>query len=95
MSFVDLNNLSIEDLKKIKQKKRKKEFNDYNEQKEKLIIAEIDEIEKQRKNIKKQNQRYHQNLYPCPNQNKKKKHLMIILKSVLKMKRFQKILQVT
>ena len=72
MSFVDLNNLSIEDLKKIKQKKRKKEFNDYNEQKEKLIITEIDEIEKQRKNIKKQNQRYHQNLYPCPNQNKKK-----------------------
>ena len=56
MSFVNLNNLFIEDLKKIKQNKKnklRKEFNDYNEQKEKLIIAEIDEIEKQRKNIKK------------------------------------------
>ena len=55
MSSVDLNNLSIEDLKKIKQNKKnnvKEEFNDYNEQKEKLI-AESDEIEKQRKNIKK------------------------------------------
>ena len=38
MSFVDLNNLLIEDLKKIKQNKKhklKKEFNDYNEQKRK------------------------------------------------------------
>ena len=96
MSFVDLNNLSIEDLKKIKQNKKhklKKEFNDYNEQKEKLMFAEIDEIEKQRKKIlRNKNQRYHQNLYPSPNQNKK--HLMIILKSVLKIKRFQKILKV-
>ena len=52
MSFVNLNNLFIEDLKKIKQNKKnklRKEFNDYNEQKEKLIIAEIDEIMKQRK----------------------------------------------
>ena len=57
MSFVDLNNLLIEDLKKIKQNKKnklRKEFNDYNEQKEKLIIAEIDEIMKQRKNILKE-----------------------------------------
>ena len=96
MSFVDLNNLLIEDLKKIKQNKKhklKKEFNDYNEQKEKLIIAEINEIMKQRKNLRNKNQRYHQNLYPCSNQNQK--HLMIILKSVLKIKRFQMILQVT
>lgn len=51
MSSFDLNNLSIEDLKKIKQSKKHK-FNDYNEQKEKLM-AEIDKIEKQRKNLKK------------------------------------------
>ena len=57
MSFVNLNNLLIEDLKKIKQNKNnklRKEFNDYNEQKEKLIIAEIEEIMKQRKNILKE-----------------------------------------
>ena len=39
--------------------------------------------------LRNKNQRYHQNRYPSPNQNKK--HLMIILKSVLKIKRFQKI----
>lgn len=54
LKHVDLNNLSIEDLKKKKKKHElKKEFNDYNEQKEKLI-AEIDETQKQRKDIKKQ-----------------------------------------
>ena len=69
MSFVDLNNLSIEDSKKIKQNKKhelKKEFNDYNQQKEKLIIADIDEIEKQRKNIKKQKPKISSKPVPMP-----------------------------
>ena len=35
------------------------------------MIGEIDEIEKQRKILRNKNQRYHQNLYPSPNQNKK------------------------
>ena len=42
--------------------------------------------------LRNKNQRYHQNLYPSPNQNKK--HLMVILKSVFKIKRLQKILKV-
>ena len=74
MSFVHFNNLSIEDLKKIIQNKKhelKKEFNDYNEQKGKLIIAEIDEMKNKENILRNKNQRYHQNLYPCPNQNKK------------------------
>ena len=69
MSFVDFNNLLIEDLKKIKQNKKcklKKEFNDCNEQKEKLIIAEIDEIMKQRKNIKKRKPKISSKPVPKP-----------------------------
>ena len=55
---VDLNNLSIEDLKRVKKKdkqhKLKKEFIQYkpNQEKQKLI-ADINKIEKQRKNISK------------------------------------------
>ena len=56
MTSVDLNNLSIEDLKRIKkdkQQKIKKEFFQYqqNQGKQKLI-ADTKKIEKQRKNIK-------------------------------------------
>ena len=43
--------------------------------------------------LRNKNQRYHQNLDPSPNQSQK--HLMITLKSVLEIKRFQKIVQVT
>ena len=54
MSSVDLNNLSIEDLKKIKKDKRsklKEEFNEYKQQQEKQkLIDEIIGVEKQRKN---------------------------------------------
>ena len=53
MSSVDLNNLSIEDLKKIKKGKKtklKKEFNEYKQQHEKQkLVHEIMGIEKQRK----------------------------------------------
>ena len=53
MSSVDLNNLSIEDLKKIKKDKRsklKEEFNEYKQQQEKQkLIDEIIGVEKQRK----------------------------------------------
>ena len=53
MTSVDLNNLSIEELKKIKkdkQHKLKKEFNDYKQhQKKQKLIADIIVIDKQRK----------------------------------------------
>lgn len=54
---VDLNNLSMEDLKRVKkdkQHKLKKEFVQYkpNQEKQKLI-ADMNKIEKQRKNISK------------------------------------------
>jgi len=55
MRSVDLNNLSIEDLKKIKKGKKtklKKEFNEYKQQQEKQkLVHEIMGIEKQRKKI--------------------------------------------
>ena len=51
---------------KIKKHKLKKEFNDCNEQKEKLMIGEIDEIEKQRKNIKKQKPKISSKPVPKP-----------------------------
>ena len=56
MTSVDLNNLSIEDLKRIKkdkQRKIKKEFfqNKQNQEKQKFI-ADTKKIEKHRKNIK-------------------------------------------
>lgn len=55
---VDLNNLSIEDLKRVKKKdkqhKLKKEFIQYKPNQEKQqLIADINKIEKQRKNISK------------------------------------------
>ena len=55
MSSVDLDNLSVEDLKKIKKVKKlhwKKEFNEYKQQQEKQkLVHEIMGIEKQRKKI--------------------------------------------
>ena len=56
MSSVDLNNLSVEDLKIIKKKVKKlhwkKEFNEYKQQQEKQkLVHEIMGIEKQRKKI--------------------------------------------
>ena len=78
MSFVDFYNLLNEDLKKIKQNKKcklKKEFNDYNEQKEQLIIAEIDKIMKQRKNIKKRKPKISSKPVPKPKPKFKKRWL--------------------
>ena len=68
MSAVDLNDISIEELKKIKkdeQNKLKKECNEYKQQQEKQkLIADIMGIEKQRKRISKTK----------PRQTKPKKH---------------------
>ena len=65
MTSVNLNNLSIEELKKIKkdkQHKLKKEFYDYKQHKKKQkLLADIMAIEKQRKKFLKQNLILNQN----------------------------------
>ena len=64
MTSVNLNNLSIEELKKIKDKqhKLKKEFYDYKQhQKKQKLLADIMAIEKQRKKFLKQNLILNQN----------------------------------
>ena len=65
MTSVNLNNLSIEELKKIKkdkQHKLKKEFYDYKQhQKKQKLLADIMAIEKQRKKFLKQNLILNQN----------------------------------
>jgi len=88
MTSVDLNNLSIEELKKIKkdkQHKLKKEFNDYKQhQKKQKLIADIIAIDKQRKKISKAKS----NPKPKP----KIKQFEEYFSSVLKTKQFQMIL---
>ena len=90
MSSVDLNNLSVEDLKKIekgKKTKLKKEFNEYKQQQEKQkLVHEIMGIEKQRKKIIKAKS--------TPKSKSKLKHLMIIFRNLSKT-RFQKTHQLT
>ena len=91
MSSVDLNNLSIEDLKKIekgKKTKLKKEFNEYKQQQEKQkLVHEIMGIEKPRKKIMKAKS--------TPKPKSKLKHLMIIFRNLSKARRFQKTHQLT
>ena len=78
-----LNNLSISELKKIKKDNQQKLKKEYEELKKKQkLIEEIIKIQKTREKINK-----NQN----PNQNQKSRHLMIISKSVLKIKKFLQI----
>ena len=84
-----LNNLSISEFKKIKKDNQQKLKKEYEELKKKQkLIEEIIKIQKTREKINK-------NQKPNPNQNqnqKKSKHLRIISKSVLKIKKFLQIL---
>ena len=85
----DLNNLSISELKKIKKDNQQKLKKEYEELKKKQkLIEEITKIQKTREKINK-------NQKPNPNQNqnqKRSRHLRIISKSVLKIKKFLQIL---
>ena len=89
----DLNNLSISELKKIKKDNQQKLKKEYEELKKKQkLIEEIIKIQKTREKINK-----NQKPKPNPNQNKnqnqkKSRHLRIISKSVLKIKKFLQIL---
>ena len=97
MSFQDLKNLSIEELKKIKKDEKtnlkKKDFNKYKEDKEKQkLIDDILGIKNREKRLKNLKHRLYQNQNQKKNQ--KKKHFMIIFLNVLKTKRFLKTLQI-
>ena len=86
-----LNNLSISELKKIKKDNQQKLKKEYEELKKKQkLIEEIIKIQKTREKINK-NQKPNPQPQPKPKP-KKSRHLRIISKSVLKIKKFLQIL---